>query len=192
LRRALRKRRASLSVATRQRCARAVARHLLRCRRIRQARQLALYLSVGAELSTFQLIQALSRRGACMLWVPKVGKQGMRFVRFRAGRCRRDHGGMPAPAGFASRMHGRGPRVILLPLLGFDGEGNRLGGGRGYYDRALANVRRTGTWLVGYAYAAQRVPLIPADPWDVRMDAVVTEAGIERLPGKPVTTGAGG
>ena len=92
------------------------------------------------------------------------------------------------------RLHGR-PRlalallaagsiagVVLLPLLGFDAAGRRLGNGGGYYDRALAGVRPGGRpLLLGYAYAAQELTEVPAEPWDVRLDAVVTERGLRRL-----------
>jgi 5-formyltetrahydrofolate cyclo-ligase len=69
--------------------------------------------------------------------------------------------------------------VVLLPLLGFDARGMRLGSGAGYYDRAFAFRRRQAPppRLVGVAFEAQRFERLPRDPWDVTLDAVVTEAG---------------
>lgn len=69
--------------------------------------------------------------------------------------------------------------VVLLPLLGFDAHGVRLGSGAGYYDRAFAFRRRQAPppRLVGIAFEAQRFERLPRDPWDVILDAVVTEAG---------------
>ena len=69
--------------------------------------------------------------------------------------------------------------VVLLPLLGFDARGVRLGSGAGYYDRAFAFRRRQAPppRLVGVAFEAQRFERLPRDPWDVALDAVVTEAG---------------
>ncbi|WP_119419872.1 5-formyltetrahydrofolate cyclo-ligase [Desertibaculum subflavum] len=64
------------------------------------------------------------------------------------------------------------PSVALVPLLGFDRRGHRLGQGGGYYDRTLA----AGTMLaIGLAYAAQEVEVLPVEPWDRRLDWIVTE-----------------
>jgi 5-formyltetrahydrofolate cyclo-ligase len=75
--------------------------------------------------------------------------------------------------------------TVLVPLVGFDQAGHRLGMGAGFYDRALAR-RRDGTraWrrprLVGVAFACQEVPAIEPSPWDVALDVVVTERGVIR------------
>ncbi|MGH8446644.1 MAG: 5-formyltetrahydrofolate cyclo-ligase, partial [Solimonas sp.] len=66
--------------------------------------------------------------------------------------------------------------AILLPLLGFDAHGNRLGTGGGYYDRWLARPRvAQRPRYLGYAYALQQIERVPREPWDVRLDAVITE-----------------
>lgn len=67
--------------------------------------------------------------------------------------------------------------VALVPLLGFRRDGTRLGMGGGYYDRSFAFRQRTPAppALVGVAYAFQEVDALAADPWDVALDAVVTE-----------------
>lgn len=68
--------------------------------------------------------------------------------------------------------------VILMPLVGFDGFGNRLGMGAGYYDRALENIRDTKTKLIGLAHACQQVPQLHAASWDIPLDAIATERGL--------------
>ena len=69
--------------------------------------------------------------------------------------------------------------LILLPLLAFDNHGRRLGTGGGYYDRLIGRRRAfCRPLLVGYAYSAQLVPELPEDPWDQKLDAVITERGI--------------
>ena len=65
--------------------------------------------------------------------------------------------------------------IALMPLVGCDRSGNRLGYGAGYYDRffeAYPDIPR-----IGLAYACQEVPAIPADPFDRKMDWIVTENG---------------
>jgi 5-formyltetrahydrofolate cyclo-ligase len=187
LRQQLRRLRSSLSRATRRRCARRVAAGLLRWRTLRRARNVAVYLAVGSELSTAPLIAALRRHTTCRIWVPAVGRGGvMRFVPLPGGgRLRPDHSGMPVPVRRRIRCSARRMRVVIMPLLGFDRHGHRLGGGRGCYDRALAGRRGRRPWLVGLAFAAQEVAVAPADPWDVDLDAVVTESGMRRLPRSP-------
>jgi 5-formyltetrahydrofolate cyclo-ligase len=69
------------------------------------------------------------------------------------------------------------PDVILMPLLGFDKHGTRLGYGGGYYDRTLAALSKTAR-LVGLAFASQEIDEIPRAPHDVPLDAVVTEKGV--------------
>ena len=65
------------------------------------------------------------------------------------------------------------PDVILLPMLGFDAAGNRLGQGAGHYDRALALIPQA--LRIGLAWSAQAFDALPADPWDMPLDAMLTE-----------------
>ncbi|PXA92919.1 5-formyltetrahydrofolate cyclo-ligase [Nostoc sp. 3335mG] len=81
--------------------------------------------------------------------------------------------GTLAPSDLAPR---RAPDLILVPLLGFDSMGTRLGYGGGYYDRTLAALGRR-PMLVGLAFAAQQLPTIPRARHDVALDAVITEEG---------------
>lgn len=65
--------------------------------------------------------------------------------------------------------------LICVPGLAFDRAGNRLGSGRGYYDRLLPLLRDDAI-KVGLAYECQIVPQLPTEPHDVPMDLVITEA----------------
>lgn len=71
------------------------------------------------------------------------------------------------------------PRILLVPLLAFDGRGYRLGYGGGFYDMTLARLRAGGrpVLAVGIAFAAQRVERVPNEATDQRLDWLVTEAG---------------
>jgi 5-formyltetrahydrofolate cyclo-ligase len=70
--------------------------------------------------------------------------------------------------------------AVVLPLVGFSADGHRLGMGGGYYDRSFAFRLDAPAppWLVGAAYSFQRLDSLPAQPWDVRLDAIATEQGI--------------
>lgn len=69
------------------------------------------------------------------------------------------------------------PDVILMPLLGFDKHGTRLGYGGGYYDRTLSTMTHAPR-LIGFAFADQEIDHIPRDGHDIPLDAVVTERGV--------------
>jgi 5-formyltetrahydrofolate cyclo-ligase len=68
------------------------------------------------------------------------------------------------------------PDVIIMPLLGFDKHGTRLGYGGGYYDRTLEKLGKRPR-LVGIAFAAQEIDTIPREAHDVPLDMIVTEQG---------------
>ncbi len=70
--------------------------------------------------------------------------------------------------------------IILVPLLGWDDKGQRLGYGAGYFDRALAGARRIAK--VGLAMESQRLPRVPTSRHDVPLDIIVTEKRVVRPP----------
>ena len=67
--------------------------------------------------------------------------------------------------------------LIVVPLVGFDEAGHRLGMGGGWYDRTLASRLHhpAPPWLVGVGFEAQRIDAIEAQTWDVPLDAICTE-----------------
>jgi 5-formyltetrahydrofolate cyclo-ligase len=80
--------------------------------------------------------------------------------------------GLSQPASHAPEV---APDIILTPLVAFDAALNRIGQGAGHYDRAFAahpHARR-----IGVAFSVQQVQAIAADPWDMPLDAIVTETG---------------
>jgi len=106
----------------------------------------------------------------------------LRFARFspRAA-LTRNRFGIPEPdVPRAQWLPPEAMALVVLPLVGFDDDGHRLGMGGGWYDRSFA-FRRTQPappYLVGAGFAAQKVPggLSP-ESWDVRLDAVCCEEG---------------
>jgi len=72
------------------------------------------------------------------------------------------------------------PGIMLIPLSAFDKTGHRIGYGAGYYDRAITRLHEKGLnpRLIGIAFDCQEVPSVPAEPHDVRLDAILTESGL--------------
>ena len=71
------------------------------------------------------------------------------------------------------------PDLVLVPLIAVDSAGNRLGRGKGHYDRVLGRLRKGGAKLVGVGWPMQRIETIPADPWDIPLDGFASPDGLE-------------
>jgi 5-formyltetrahydrofolate cyclo-ligase len=84
--------------------------------------------------------------------------------------------GVLQPPGEAEAL---APDVVLVPLVAADRRGTRIGHGKGHYDRALAHLRKGGHILtIGLGWEPQILDApIPADPWDVPLDAIATPGG---------------
>ena len=89
-----------------------------------------------------------------------------------------------APGSFGTRVPKAGatqfvPDVVLVPLLGVDGEGYRLGYGGGFYDRTLEILRQAGDVVaIGLGYECQLLEEVPRGEHDQQLDWMVTEQGV--------------
>jgi 5-formyltetrahydrofolate cyclo-ligase len=183
LRADLRAQRRALTQAERARASLLVARNIDRKLGLRAGDRVALYCALRDELDSAPLF-ALARRRGWHIYLPRVDRarhgRKMRFVE-AGGRERLNRLGIREPQ--ASRTIGaRWLDLVLVPLVGFDAQGMRLGMGGGFYDRAFAYRRWRHAWrgprLVGVAYAFQQLPRILPAQHDVHLDAVVTEKGV--------------
>lgn len=183
LRRELRRKRSAIPVEEAREAALAAACHLVGSVWLRRAQHVAVYLDYGSELGTAPLIDVLLREGK-QVYVPRIGtERRMRFVQLRTDTPLRPNLlGIREPAGHLRARRVGQFDVIVVPLLGFDNHGRRLGNGGGYYDRALATRKPfRKPLLVGYGYEIQRIAEIPSEPWDIRLNAMATEAGIYKF-----------
>jgi 5-formyltetrahydrofolate cyclo-ligase len=140
----------------------------------------SLYWPMRSECDVRALILRVRRQGAEVALPARAGDTFV-FRRWEEGEPL--HPGTfgtsePPPASPAVN-----PDFIVLPMVGFDRFGNRLGYGKGHYDRAIAALRANGyrPGLLGVAFAIQEVPAVPAQPYDVRLDWVVTEHDVLRF-----------
>ena len=72
------------------------------------------------------------------------------------------------------------PDLILMPLVAIDPRGNRIGMGKGHYDRAMPGLRAAGAKLIGCGWSLQRLDhALEPDPWDVALDGFASPDGLE-------------
>jgi 5-formyltetrahydrofolate cyclo-ligase len=147
-------------------------------------------VALPSEVDTAGLIAGARGRG-CPLGVPRVVGGDLWFCAAPASDSDLVPGalGVLEPAPDAARLEpsGRERTLVLVPGLLFDVEGGRLGRGGGYYDRFLSRIRQLPrVSVVGLCYDEQLVESLPRDPWDERVDAVVTQRRglVECRPGR--------
>lgn len=182
LRTRLREARRELPAGRRADAARAVCTALLSNPRTRKAERIGAFVAFDAELDPAPFVAAARALGR-EIHLPVLGADGrLDFVRHAADQpLFPNRYGIPEP----KRGPGAAPQfldLVLVPLVGFDGAGNRLGMGAGFYDRTFAfrlgRDHWTGPLLIGLGYECQRVDKLTRQPWDVPLDGVATENGL--------------
>jgi 5-formyltetrahydrofolate cyclo-ligase len=143
--------------------------------------RIAGYWAIDGELPLHIVVANLSRRGQHYCLPRITGARQLSFVEWRSGAdLEANRYGIPEPVCTESDLIAPADiDIVLLPLLGFDRQGSRIGYGGGYYDSSFAFLRdreeATRPLLVGIGYAAQEVEAIEVAEWDVRLDYVATE-----------------
>ncbi|MEO1016776.1 MAG: 5-formyltetrahydrofolate cyclo-ligase [Pseudomonadota bacterium] len=163
----------------RDRSSRLAAWRLLSLVPVDQSPIVALFWSLADEIDTSP-IRSLLETLDLDLALPRMTGREMPLVfhQWRSGDTL-----ISGPMGVqepASSSNAVAPDVIIVPLLGFDCDGYRLGYGGGFYDRTLAGLRQSGLnpLSIGLAFDCQRVDKIPREPQDEPLEFIVTEAQI--------------
>jgi 5-formyltetrahydrofolate cyclo-ligase len=183
LRDELKARRAALPPADVEAAGRAIARHVLARLPWPERPRVSVFWPLPGELDTRPVLHCLHWLGASPL-LPRVRGRG-RPLAFHpwspdaplvAGLL-----GLREPPADAPEAV---PDIVLAPLLAFDRLGRRLGYGAGYYDLTFAALAEAGhrPLRCGLALSAQEVGEVPETAGDVRLEAVVTEAGLRHFP----------
>ncbi|SDH05822.1 5-formyltetrahydrofolate cyclo-ligase [Pseudomonas benzenivorans] len=185
LRRLLRQTRSALDAPTQRRAAQGLYRQLIHHPCFRRARHIALYLPNDGEIDPRPLLRAAQRRGKAT-YLPVLSdwpRSKMVFQRVRSqekmvpNRFR-----IPEPRKNRAQQRKIWTLdLILLPLVGFDRHGGRLGMGGGFYDRSLGYREMRKNWhkptLLGLAHECQQVDRLAMASWDVPLAATVTDKG---------------
>lgn len=182
IRECIKQQRLNLSKEQRQQAAIAVGRSVLSLCCYQQAKHLAFYLPVNAELDLSYVWQlAIAANKYC--YFPKLHQKHLLFLPYTSGEAwRKNRYGIDEPnpllplAIDPSQLD-----IVFTPLLAFDKTLNRLGMGGGYYDRTFAFRQQPAKLkpkLIGVAYEMQRVAALRRNLWDVPLDAVISEQSI--------------
>ena len=167
--------RASIPVAARQAAAKAAAGHFFAGLALSPRQIVAGYWRIKDEIDCQPILIRLMDSGQPVCLPVVLGdEQPLDLRLWEEGAPLYEAGfGTLAPSDLAPRVT---PDIVIMPLLGFDRHGTRLGYGGGYYDRTLERLP-TRPRLVGLAFAAQELEAIPREPHDIPLDAIVTETG---------------
>jgi 5-formyltetrahydrofolate cyclo-ligase len=145
-----------------------------------QSQHIALYLASDGEASPEQVVETVWNQGKlCYLPVlDPVDRHAMHFQRYdQDTELVVNRFGIAEPSfDQAACLAAKSLDLVLMPLTGFDEQGNRLGMGGGFYDRTFAFVEQgKKPVLIGLAHECQKVEKIPVADWDVPMKGVATD-----------------
>jgi len=183
LRKQIRQQRRTLTPQQRRDAARDLASLIGMTPAFRRARKIAGYMACDGEIDLQPVITQTWRQSKRfylpILHAPVFNR--MWFGHYQPGdKLVNNRYGIPEPqAARASAPEVLGLDLVLVPLVAFDLQGNRLGMGGGFYDRTFAYLLRRKVWrkplLVGVAYEFQQVSQLPCEAWDVPLCGVITE-----------------
>lgn len=179
LRRQMLEKRKSLSIDQRRDFSRRACSRLLTCERLMEAEVILAFHPFGDELDILPFVEEAMRRGV-EIWLPRTVPDTRELIPYRyTGKEMLKQGtyGIWEPdPDKAQPVDTRRLNAVLVPGVGFDRQGGRIGYGAGYYDRFLAGLDHR-PYLLGICYSLQIVENVPMEPHDILLDAVLTENG---------------
>jgi len=179
LREIIRKRRRQMGVGAQYNAAFKLSKQITSLPEYQNAKRIGLYLASDGEIDCRFIIRDAWRTGKqCYLPVlqtdnPKAYQ--MDFVHYPPGSPLGHNRYRILEPTHGTKIATQTLDLVLVPLVGFDRQGHRIGMGGGYYDRAFEFTRETNLpLLLGVAHNLQEVPSITPKPWDVPLSAVVS------------------
>lgn len=189
LRRELRAIRRALTPVQQQQASLQLLRHLMKLPQFMRAQHVALYMASDGEIDPQVVAQQLWKMEK-HTYLPVLRpdkRKDLWFVEFtpdsvlkpnRFGIGEPDHRS-------AHRLPAKLLDLVLMPLVGFDAQGGRLGMGGGFYDATFAfkqDKPRSKPYLIGLAHACQQVEQLPREAWDIPLFAIATDLGVIATP----------
>ncbi len=185
IRKTIRQQRLALSMSETQQAAVDVCQLLQQKSVFIQAQHIAFYFSCNNELSVDNLLQiALAQDKHCYLPVlDPLNENHLLFCHYENNApLINNRYGIPEPICQSDNfIDPQQLDMVFTPLVAFDKRCNRLGMGKGYYDRSFAFLKNNVVKkpvMIGIAYELQKLPVVPCDDWDIPLDAIATEKTI--------------
>ncbi len=148
-----------------------VVKHIINSELWQDSRHIAIYFPFNGEIDLSPLLKETTKD----IYLPAIKGQSMQFHCHRPNLILRPHRFGILQPDYVSGHESHTLDLCLMPLVGFDFNGNRLGMGGGYYDRFFAN--KPPTIMAGVAHSFQHISQLPTDPWDVKLQHIFTEQG---------------
>lgn len=149
--------------------------HLEKTAAFMMADNILMYHSLPDELSTIRFLKKWHDRKRFFL--PRVNGVNLDILPYEETRLELGSFHIEEPTG-ADVVDVDDIELMVIPAVAFDRKGNRLGRGKGFYDRLLASSKAT---KVGVGYEFQLFDSIPTEPHDVAMDMVITQKTVIKL-----------
>lgn len=158
---------------------RTISEYLLQLPEFRKAETICLYLALPGEVSLEYALEACLEKNRHVLvpaYRPESDDYG--FKQINPGTPMRS-GPWDVPEPDTPHWaEPTGKTAIVVPGVAFDEAGHRIGHGKGYYDRLLAKARQSADCFnIGICFDFQKQKSLPTEPWDIDMDAVISEKG---------------
>ena len=184
LRQQIRQQRRALSDVEREHASFLLCERIAASRSFQQSKHIAFYLTNDGEIDLTLLIKHAwqQKKKVYLPVLAEPNTQRLWFIPYTPDtKLRNNRFGIPEP------IHSNKIRLrktlsldlILMPLVAFDPQGNRVGMGGGFYDRTLAFLRHRKYWhkpnLMGVAYEFQKQKQLQTNPWDIPLQAIATE-----------------
>lgn len=184
LRRQLRHKRRSLTDHQQHRAATSLVKALKPHLSASKTPRIAMYWAMDGEISLKPLMEHCFEQGI-EVYLPVLHpfKPRLWFARYQPDSpLMNNHYGIPEPE-TKLRVQPWQLSTVLLPLVGFDLQGGRIGMGGGFYDRTFAQVL---SWphqpkLIGVAHECQKLEIVPLEPWDISLKGIVTDQRYYRV-----------
>lgn len=180
LRRAIRAQRRALSEQAQQQAAQAIFDFISPTAIFGGSQNIGVYLASDGEINPHLLVELAWQQGkSCYL--PIIDSQGentMKFVHYTPNtEFFMNRYDIPEPVHEPEDLKDANILdLVLAPLVGFDKRGNRMGMGKGFYDRTFEFTRETQRpYLMGLAHSLQQVDDLKPEAWDIPLNALVTE-----------------